>query len=362
MPYQLIAAPLSLYSGKVRGYMRWKNIAYREVLSSRSVYQDTIMPRIGYPIIPIMITPDDQTVQDTTDMIEYIEAHETTASITPTTPKQHLAALIFELFGDEYLRTAAMHYRWNYNKEFAWAEFGATAAPHLGKPEQLEVGKTAATKFMGMLPALGITDKSIPAIEASYEQFLSLFNTHLETHSQLLGTRPSIGDYGLLGPLYAHNYRDPASGEIMKRLAPNVAKWCLGTHAPQHPLSGDFLEDDLIPHTLIPLLKMFTQEQLPILLNTAKHLQIWAQDKETGTEVPRALGMHTININGTEENAAIIPYSLWMYQRVTDYVATLEHEDLASVKSLLKTIGAEIIAIPNTTPRLTRKNFKLVLA
>jgi len=27
MPYQLIGAPLSLYSGKVRGFLRWKNVA-----------------------------------------------------------------------------------------------------------------------------------------------------------------------------------------------------------------------------------------------------------------------------------------------------------------------------------------------
>lgn len=362
MPYQLIAAPLSLYSGKVRGYMRWKNIAYREVLSSRSVYKDVILPRVGYPIIPVLITPKGRTVQDTTNIIDHIESHEDTISVYPNPPKQKLAALIFELFGDEWLRIHAMHYRWHYNKEYAWAEFGATSAPEKSKAEQFEIGKKNASKFMGMLPALGITEKSAPAIEASYEIFLKRFHAHLENHTHLFGTRPSIGDYGLLGPLYAHNYRDPASGKIMQHLAPHVAKWCLNTHAPQHPLSGDFLEADEIPSTLIPLLQMFVDEHLPILRDTAEHLKTWAHDKSNGDSVPRALGVHTIRIHGIEEQAAIMPYSLWMLQRITDYLQTLKGDDLKAAKSLLETIGAEALLNPNASPRLTHKNFKLIIS
>ena len=362
MPYQLYAAPLSLYSGKARGYLRWKNVAYCEVPCSREVYEQDLVPRIGFPIVPVLVTPDDVTVQDTTDIIDYVEAHEPGVSVYPVGSKQKLAALIMELYGDEFLVIAAMHYRWAYNKEYAWGEFGKALFPDMPAEQQFEAGKQAASKFMAFLPMLGISEKSISGIEKSYEAFLQAFDTHLAKHNFLFGSRPSIGDYGLLGPLYAHNYRDPKSGEHMERIAPRVADWARRTHAPQHPLSGDFLADDTIADTLLPMLKMFAAEQLPLLIDTAKELEKWADGKDSGTEIPRAIGGHEYTIGGVTETRALIPYSLWMLQRVTDYLANLSGTDKDAAIALLTSIGADALIDFKITPRLTRKNFKLAIA
>ena len=45
--YQLLGAEASYYTGKVRAYLRWKGIPFREVLSTRSVFADIIVPRTG---------------------------------------------------------------------------------------------------------------------------------------------------------------------------------------------------------------------------------------------------------------------------------------------------------------------------
>ncbi len=359
MTYQLYAAPLSLYSGKARGYLRWKNVPYREVQANRTAYAEVIR-RVGYPIVPVLVTPEDKTVQDTSDIIDYIEANEPGPSCYPDGPRQKLAALIMETYGDEFLVIAAMHYRWAYNKEYAWGEFGKALFPELPQDEQFKAGEQAAQKFMGFLPMLGISEKSKPAIEETYEDFLRAFDKHLEHHDFLLGSRPSIGDYGLLGPLYAHNLRDPESGKHMRRVAPRVADWALRCHAPQHPLMGEFLPDDDIPETLIDILKLFARDQLPILISTAKHLTEWAKGQEAGAEVPRAIGIHEFTLAGVTENRAIIPFNLWMVQRPLDYLRGLSGEDRQSAESLLTDIGAEDFAALRF-PRLTRKDFKLVL-
>ncbi len=359
--YQLLAAPLSLYSGKARGYLRWKNVPYREVLSNRTVYENEIMPRLGYGMVPIVITPDDETVQDTTDIIDYFEAHAPGPSVYPDGPVQKLAALIFELFGDEWLLIAAMHYRWAYNEDFAYQEFGNTAFPDLPADERYALGKKAAEKFKGSLPFLGITPKTAPAIEATYETFLRAFDAHLADHPFLFGTRPSVGDYGFLGPLYAHNYRDPASGEIMERIAPRVAAWARRTHAPQHPLSGDFLSEDQIPDTLIPLLRLFAAEQLPMLVDTLADLQKWAKENPDTAELPRITGFHKYKIGGIEEDRAVFPYPLWMLQRVLAHYRSLSGADKAAA-ALLEKIGASALKDMVVTPALKRENFKLMLA
>jgi len=362
MPYQLIAAPLSLYSGKVRGYLRWKNVAFSEVLSTAEVYKNTILPRVGWPVVPVLIAPDDTTVQDSTQIIDYVENGEPGASVYPDGCLQKLVALILELFGDEWLLLSAMHYRWTYNEDFAYQEFGNASAPELPKEDRFELGKKLASRFKGSLPFLGITEKTAPAIEKTYQQFLRAFDQHLATHDFLLGSRPSIGDFGLLGPLYAHNYRDPASGAMMERIAPKVASWCRRTHAPQEALSGEFLADDQIPETLLPILRMFAAEQLPILKDTITDLQKWKKENPKVRELPRITGFHKFKIDGVTEDRAVLPYSLWMLQRVLDHLAGLSDEDRKNADDFLSKIGAQELLNMQVTPRLKRENFKLVLA
>ena len=49
-----------------------------------------------------------------------------------------------------------------------------------------------------------------------------------------------------MGPLYAHDYRDPWSGDQMRRLAPNVARWVGWMNTPA-PNAGHFLPADALP-------------------------------------------------------------------------------------------------------------------
>ncbi len=358
MSYTLIAAPLSLYSGKVRGFLRWKNLPFTEVLSTAEVYASDILPRVGWPVIPVLITPEDKTVQDTSDIIDYIEAHEDGLSVYPSGGVQKLAALILELFGDEWLLIAAMHYRWAYNEDFAYAEFAKALFANAPEHKRFDLGKERAEKFKNLLPVLGINEKTAPAIEQTYEEFLRAFDTHLRDHKYAFGSRPSIGDYGLLGPLYAHNYRDPFSGAHMERIAPHVARWAQYTHAPQHVLQGDFLPNDEVPKTLLSIFKMFAREHLPILIDTAKAWKKWAGNNKT-TDIPRIIGQHDFVVGGVKSTRGIFPYSLWMTGRVLAHLQSLSGEEKTKALAFLKTIGAAKLAVLDIKPRLIRKNFKL---
>jgi hypothetical protein len=58
--YTLYGAQLSLYTGKLRSYLRYKQIPYEEVFSSRKVYKDIIIPKTGVQFIPVLKTPQDE--------------------------------------------------------------------------------------------------------------------------------------------------------------------------------------------------------------------------------------------------------------------------------------------------------------
>ncbi|MEP2989880.1 MAG: glutathione S-transferase [Parasphingorhabdus sp.] len=362
MTHKFYGGPLSLYSGKARAYLDWKGVDYEEILSSTEVYKDIIVPRVGRPVIPVMVTDEDETLQDTTLIIDHFEKELGGPSVYPDTPKQRLVALLMEVFGDEWLVIPAMHYRWNYNEEWVYGEFGAVAAPDASKEEQFVIGRERGQNFKGFCPILGINDDTIPAIEASYEALLADLNTHFSEHDYLLGSRPSIGDYGLIGPLYAHLYRDPASGEIMKRLAPKVAEWVERVVDVQKPLSGEFLADDEIPATLIPVLERMMSEQMPFLQTAANMMKAWI-DADTGEDIPRAVGMAPFEIEGTAGQRIAPPFSLWMLQRPLDFYRSLDGDAKVSVDQLLSSVsGAKAFSDFVSSPRLTFENFKLGLA
>ena len=220
--YQLIAAEVSLYSGKARAYLRYKGVPFTELHASRQVINRIVKPKTGLAMIPVLLTPEGEAVQDTTAIIDHIEARHPSRSVYPTTPVLRLASLLLELYGDEWLLMPAMHYRWHYKREnmaLVMREFGEIVAPRLPKLLHPLAGLPLALYFGGNYGrALGINASNRAAIERSYEAFLREFDAHLDAHPYLLGARPSVGDYGFMGPLYAHLYRDPAPGALMRRI------------------------------------------------------------------------------------------------------------------------------------------------
>ncbi len=361
--HKLIGAPISYYTGKVRAYLRFKQIPHEEILSSGEVYQNTIMPRVGFPVIPVFITDEDQTLQDSTDIIDYLETKYPNQPVYPSTPLQKFVALLMEVYGDEWLLLPAMHYRWNLpeNREYAIRKFGETSAPEATPDEQLKIGQDRSDRFAGSLPILGVTEETKAAIETSYLQLLSDFEAHLKHHPFLLGTRPSIGDYGLIGPLYAHLYLDPASGRIMEQHAPGVVDWVKRMHDPKTH-EGEFLPDDQIPETLLPLLARMFTEHVPVLLSTIRHIKKWSDENPGETKVPRNIGSHSFVVEGVEGVRAILPANQWMWQRPYDLYHSVDDNSRNKINNYLSSFPGAVEAMNSTiSSRLARDNFRFRL-
>lgn len=153
--YRLYGAEISYYTGKVRAYLRCKGLAYKEILATADVYRDVILPRMGFSVIPVVVTSSDETLQDSTEIIEELEKRHPQPTIVPAGGAQRLVAQLIELYGDEWLVIPAMHYRWHHNRDWAIRAFGEVNAPGASEKEQMEIGMRRAGPFAKAAVMLG---------------------------------------------------------------------------------------------------------------------------------------------------------------------------------------------------------------
>ncbi|MBI5257754.1 MAG: glutathione S-transferase [Burkholderiales bacterium] len=356
-PCTLYGAEISYFTGKVRAYLRWAGIPFDEVLADAEVYRNIIVPGVGAAVIPVLRTPEGTLLQDSTEIIDALDAQQqqagATLSVYPPTPVQKLVALLLETYGDEWLVIPAMHYRWHHNRAWAEQQFGALNAPDATPEQQREIGARRAAPFAKAAELLGATPPLHAAVEASYEGLMAELDAHFAQHAALLGGRATMADFGLIGPLYAHQYRDPASGALMRSRAPNLLRWVEQLQFEPQGLRGALPADDQVPDTLLPVLRRLAREMLPVLVDTAQRVRAWMAE-HPGEPLPRALGTHAFTLEGVQGERIVRPYSLWMLQRVRDHYRTLADADRMRADALLQAVGAQALIEFPDPPRLLR--------
>ena len=352
--YVMYGAGFSLYSGKLRSYLRKKGIAFEERAATVRRYRRFIIPRTGVRFIPVLHTSDDEVLQDTSVIIDTLEQRHSEPPVYPATPVQRVVALLMELLGDEWLLVPAMHYRWNKpgQQRFLYREFGAMLFPWLPPPLQRVIGKRVAARFAGFVPRLGVTGATQDAVERRYEQLLADLERHFAAMPYLLGGRPTIGDFGLIAPFYAHLYRDPWPGQHMREHAPGVARWVQRMMGPE-PARGPLLADDQVPETLLAAMRPMCSDYMPILADTVRRLEDYLEANGPG-ELPRAIGTHAFTIDGAAGERILLPYSVWMLQRVQAAHAALDGEDLARSRQMLESLGARELVERPAAARVVR--------
>lgn len=241
----------------------------------------------------------------------------------------------------------AMHYRWSYLNEqrtFLLDAFtGGSGAD--GASRVME-------RMQSYLPMLGVNPETIPAIEESFFALVDALEAHFVRYPYLFGGQPSVGDYGLLGPLYAHLGRDPVPADLMKRRAPKVARWLERMNAPnldipEYPAqAAGFLADDEVPATLEPLFRQMADELFPELTDKIQWLQQYVaeNDLQNGaavTEKPhqQVIGAVKTRFRGVPFASGLQPYMLFLWQRVTDAVDGLSTGEIEQVRAWLDRVG-----------------------
>lgn len=354
--YRFYASEFSYFSAKVRPALRYKRIPYVEILATPPAYQDVIIPRTGLAFIPIVVTADDETWQDTSDILDALEQRFADPPLYPRAAVLRTLAYLFELYADEFLILPALHYRWSFAESAAKAraDFAATNG-------NVEMANKFADRISGAVPLVGITPESIPAIEAHTRDLLDRLSAHFARHPYLLGRRPSLADCALMGPLYAHLYLDAVPSRLLRDTAPLVCHWIQRMNSPDPDAFGDWADAAELAPTLAPLLALIGADAVPLLLDNLHAFDEWAAAHQPEMiEPPRGVGGHTTSLRGARFNRITSPYTLWMAQRPLDVYAALPPAERVEVDRALAGSGCEALFAYRPRYRLGKRRFKLV--
>lgn len=355
--YRVYAAEISYFSGKVRPAFRYKQVPFAELLPTPDAYRRVILPRTGLGFIPVVITPEDETWQDTSEILDALERRHPDPPLEPAGPVQRAAARLLELYADEFLLLPAMHYRWSFPESVAKAR-GDFAAVN-GDPE---AAARFADRMSGAARALGVTPESAPAIEAHLHDLLAALEAHFAVHPYLLGGAPSLADCALMGPFYAHLHLDAVPGRLLRETAPRTCHWIERMNRPDPDDRGTWLAGDALAPTLLGILRLVGQDAIPFLQDGLHALGTWIDASgKPGESPPRAVGFHRTTLRGAPVQRFTSPYTLWMVQRVLDPLQALAAGPRASVMRALAGTGCEPLLAHAPRHRMGKHRFQLVL-
>lgn len=353
-PYVFHAYEVSYFSAKVRPALRYKRLWYDEV---RADYR-LIRERTGLTFIPVLVTPDDETWQDSTDIFDRLEARHPEPPLFPATPLQRIAAHLVEIYVDEFGTVPAMHYRWG--SELGEASARARFIAMIGDEA---LGTAAAARMAAARIALGATDENAAAIEAHARDLLDALSAHFAASPYLLGDRMSFADCALMGPVYGHFFNDLVSRRLLLETARPVVGWIDRCNAPNSPAQGEWLPGDELAPTLCAVLAAMGRDAAPTILAGLEVFERWAAAApRDGGALPRAIGRIQSTLRGLPLERFAGTYAPYLVQRLHDDVDALGAAERARVDAALAGTGWEDLLAWRPRHRVAKRGFQLVLA
>ena len=240
--YIVVGSEESPYSVKVRAYFRYKGIPHQ--WRERSGAQDLFAKHARLPLIPLVVTPEDAGMQDSTPIIDAMEARFPEPSVHPPGAAGFVSALLEE-FGDEWGNKWMFHMRWAREVDQV-----AVSRRFAAKAEDVEAAaRTIRERMVPRVWFVGANEVTAPQIEQSLADALPLLDAHLAHRPYLFGRRPAFADFGLWGQIYECG-RDPTAGALVAK-APHVVAWVERMAQPAN--DGPFEDWPALAPTLAPL-------------------------------------------------------------------------------------------------------------
>ncbi len=253
--YRIFGSELSPYSVKVRSYFRYKGIPHEWIVRGAAT-EEEFKRYAKLPLIPLVVTPSGEGLQDSTPILETMEARVPEPAIHSDDPTLAFLSALIEEFGDEWGNKWMFHYRWarEVDQISAAERIAQGMMPGIEGEQLIGIRDMVRQRMAGRVWFVGSSPENAAFIESTFVAMIEQLEAHLATRPYLFGGRPAFGDFGLWGQLY-EAWSDPTPGALITSTAPRVAAWIERMLDPR--AAGDFESWASLEPTLMPILTRF---------------------------------------------------------------------------------------------------------
>src|ERR1700730_4091621 len=251
--YHVHGIELSPYSVKVRSYFRYKGIPHRWI--PRSLDADGEYQKFAkLPLVPLVVTPKKEGIQDSTPIIERVEGLHPEPSIHPSDPVARFISVLLEEFGDEWGNKWMFHYRWarEVDQLSCAGRIARSMFPSVDDAQLANATAMVRERMVGRVGFVGSNPQTAPQIEESFRDTLAILEPHFARRAYMFGGRPAFADFAMWGQLY-NAWTDPMPGAMINATSPNLLAWIHRMLWPRD--EGDFESWSSLAPTLTPLLE-----------------------------------------------------------------------------------------------------------
>jgi glutathione S-transferase len=322
-------AKISYFTGKFEAYLRWREIDYEYRPLDVNLYRSVVPEHLGASQYPSVELDDGRWMSDTSPMIAWLEQVQPGPSVIPEDPVQSYISLLVEDYADEWLWCPAMYYRWSYapDRYLASTRLAEEIVRVRGVPMRARRRWVARRQERLFVSGDGVDDSNRTHVEGSYLNLLDWLQSIFARRPFMLGGRPTIADFGLMGPFWRHFVHDPTPARLMQERAPAVFEWAARTWNARVSRDGNEPLASGIPGGWGPILREIGET----------HLEALAQNAAAYSAVHTR---HDLSVQGvTYPGIPTSAYRPWCLRRLQDGFRELPEAASSEVRELLDDHG-----------------------
>ena len=253
--YHIHGIELSPYSVKVRSYCSLQgnsaSTRFTRSLDTEGEYHE-ILKKL--PLVPLVVTPEKEGIQDSTPIIEHVEGLHPEPSIHPGDPVAKFISVLLEEFGDEWGNKWMFHYRWAREADqlSGAMRIARSMMPTVDEAQLASATAMVRERMVGRVGFVGSNPVTAPQIEESFRDTLAISEPHFARRAYMFGGRPAFADFAMWGCSTTHGQEDPTPGAMINATSPNLLAWIHRMLWPR--AEGDFEPWSSLAPTLEPLL------------------------------------------------------------------------------------------------------------
>jgi glutathione S-transferase len=323
---------ISYFSGKMQAYLRYKEIPHDTVEPKwGGELLNTIYPNTGLMKVPVVRTPDNEWLADSTPMIDWFEKKHPQGTVIPSDPLQTFFCRLLEDYADEWLWRPALHYRWSYaaDAHALSRRFAETFLSDQPMPKAMTAAMLRERQHRIYVRGDGVTDETREHVESVYLNTLDRLQAIFEKQAFLLGDKPSLADFGFFASMFRHFSLDPTPSLIMQSRAPAVFEWVARLWNSKHSTTtGDWAAAGTLPSGWTPILRDIGEAYLPYLHANAVG---WRDGRKTFDFAVQGV---------TYRNLPVVQYRVWCREQLQKHLEQVPADCRAAVEDVLQKVDA----------------------